>query len=365
MIPPYLENAYLAGAAEFAELPQEATAAVLAAAASVRTSAELVATMREAHECMFREQELDEKFALEVPALGEHSGMLPVLVLLSGLPRARAFWKSRGVPDEVAVQTLSDIGIWMRHHRARTGRWGLSELGWLQYHLTGKVYRLGRVQFLVGKHWGEVHAFRHRSSGEVRLFTQAGRQFRADGQFDGANHIRDPEGSWTSQFETNGHVIRGNPIAPDGHAVRQVIELRAVDWEETLRPDDSVLDMHIPAEGPLLPDAVRESVRRALAFFPAHFPDRPFKAVVCYGWLLDPTLQKILPPTANLPGFQSLFHLFPIWENEDHAFERVFGGTPADLASAPRDTDIRRAILDLYASGGRLIGGAGGLWRDT
>jgi hypothetical protein len=73
MIPPYLENAYLA-AAEFAELPEEIAAAVRAAAASVRTSAELVATLREAHECMFREEELDEKFALEVPAFRSKFG---------------------------------------------------------------------------------------------------------------------------------------------------------------------------------------------------------------------------------------------------------------------------------------------------
>ncbi len=145
--------------------------------------------------------------------------------------------------------------------------------------------------------------------------------------------------------------------------MRDPAELPAAEWEETLRPDDPVLDMHIPAEDPLAPEAVRDSVRRGLEFFPRHFPEQPFKAVVCYAWLLDPTFQRILPLQANLPGFQKLFHLFPLWESEERAFERVFGGRPADFKSAPRDTGIRRAILDLYASGGRLIGGAGGIWR--
>jgi len=286
-------------------------------------------------------------------------------VLFSGLPRARAFWASRGIPEEIAVRTLSDIGIWMRHYRGRTGRWGLKEFRWLHYHLTGKIYRLGRVQFMVGKHWGWVHAFRHRVSGEVRILAEAGRDYRADGQLDGANGIKDEAGRWTSRLEIAGGRIRGHQAAEDGHIERRMADLPAAEWEETLRPEDPVLDMHIPAEDPLAPEAVRESVRLGREFFPRHFPESPFKAVVCYAWLLDPMLQRILPPSANLPGFQKLFHLFPTWDSEEAAFTRVFGGRPADLATAPRDTGIRRAILDLYLGGGRLIGGAGGVWRDA
>ncbi|MEK7767595.1 MAG: acyltransferase domain-containing protein, partial [bacterium] len=176
-LPPYLEDAFLAEATAFAALPPEIAAAVRAAAGEVRKHPDLIRVVRDSHERVFRDREPEKKFAQEAPELGEHAGMLPVLVLFSGLPRARAFWKERAIPDAVAIHTLSDIGIWMRHYRARTGRWGLKEFRWLQYHLMGRIYRLGRVQFMVGKHWGWVHAFRHRRTGAVRLLAQAGRDF--------------------------------------------------------------------------------------------------------------------------------------------------------------------------------------------
>lgn len=361
--PPYLADAFLAESASFTGLEAEPAAAVRAAGAAVRGSAELTNEVRRAHEAIFGPEARERKFEREEPALGEHAGMLPVLVLLSGLPAARALWDERGVPLAVQVQTLSDLGLWMRHYRARKGRWGMKEFRWLWYHLTGRLYRLGRVQFMAGEFPGDVHVYRRRDSGEVALLARDGLTLRADGFLDGANRREDPAGRWTARLECWDGVTRGHRCAADGHVLKAAGEFPEREWEEVLKPKDPVLDMHIPAEEPLRAEDVVESCRRATAFFPRHFPERPFKAIACWAWLLDPTYQRILPPTSNLPRFQALFHLYPVLEYDDKAFIRVWGEPEPELARVPRDTTLRRALADLYAAGGSLIGAGGGIWR--
>jgi hypothetical protein len=76
------------------------------------------------------------------------------------------------------------------------------------------------------------------------------------------------------------------------------------------RAGDVVLSVHIPDYcGPLSPQAVSESLRRAAEFFPRHFPEHDLRLAVCHSWLLDPQLAEHLPPTSNILAFQRRFHL--------------------------------------------------------
>lgn len=55
--------------------------------------------------------------------------------------------RERGIPEEVITDTLSDIVIWTKNWSAVKGHLCLFELGWLKRHLSGKLFRLGRLQF--------------------------------------------------------------------------------------------------------------------------------------------------------------------------------------------------------------------------
>lgn len=55
-----------------------------------------------------------------------------------------------GISAEVCDSTFSDLAIWSRVCKARTGKWGLLEQIWLEKHVDGLVYRLGRLQFEIG-----------------------------------------------------------------------------------------------------------------------------------------------------------------------------------------------------------------------
>ena len=56
----------------------------------------------------------------------------------------------KGVPFEIVVETLKDIVVWAKTWSNLKGELYLGELNWLNYHLSGRLFRLGRLQFAFG-----------------------------------------------------------------------------------------------------------------------------------------------------------------------------------------------------------------------
>jgi hypothetical protein len=63
-------------------------------------------------------------------------------------------------------------------------------------------------------------------------------------------------------------------------------------WEKVLQEGDTVLDTHIPEDGPLDVGSCRDSFSRAIPFFKEHFPETGSKAFICSSWLFDPCFSK-------------------------------------------------------------------------
>ena len=118
-----------------------------------------------------------------------------------------------------------------------------------------------------------------------------------------------------------------------------------------------VLETHIPAGGNMTLERCHDSMRRALEFFPRIVPERPFAGFACDSWILNPELDRIYRPNSNIVLWQRELHLFPIATGNRCGVYFVFGTDDVDLDSAPRDTSMRRALLDHLTRGGRLIGG--------
>lgn len=119
-----------------------------------------------------------------------------------------------------------------------------------------------------------------------------------------------------------------------------------------------VLSTHIPAIGPLTPQACDESFARARTFFAEHFPDYPTTEFWCTSWLLDPRLAG-LDPASNTARFQARWAIegegspdsagvvFFVWHRRDEI----------DPATLPTDSSLRRLVA------GELV--AGRPWRLT
>ncbi|SCG67815.1 acyltransferase domain-containing protein [Micromonospora humi] len=116
------------------------------------------------------------------------------------------------------------------------------------------------------------------------------------------------------------------------------------------------IGLHIPESGPMTPAAVDASLDAARAFFPRHFPDERHTEFSCGSWLLDPQLREYLPAGSNIIRFQRRFTLEPYQEPDGidadvEVLRFVFRtlSTPPDRL--PRDTALRRAVLDHWAAG--------------
>jgi hypothetical protein len=157
---------------------------------------------------------------------------------LAATPAIRRWHTSHGIDDSISWATLGDLG---RH----IDRDGIDDPRWLVHHFRGRLFQLGRLQFL---------------------------------------------------------------RAP-------------------------VLEIHVPAGGPLLPEAVDDSFAEARAFFAAHFPDQNNRYGVMTSWMLDPQLADHLPPESNILAFQRRFVLKPGWRrNGDRAIVEALRREPGTTA---------------------------------
>lgn len=77
--------------------------------------------------------------------------------------------------------------------------------------------------------------------------------------------------------------------------------------EKNLKKGDNIIEVHIPAEGPLIKEECEKSFETAKKFFKKFYPDYEYKYFTCHSWLLDTSLKEILSDSSNIIRFQNLF----------------------------------------------------------
>jgi GNAT-like C-terminal domain len=186
----------------------------------------------------------------------------------------------------------------------------------------------------------------------VLVLAEAGQRFTQDGYLAGSTDT-----AWTAALIQAGDTVIGVPISPRGHAIPKRVRLPRSDWRMVLGQGDDVLDMHIPGEGVLSLDALRDALRQAESFFDKYYPERPFVAYVCDSWLFSPQLEAILLGESNIVRWQHEGYVLPGHEDSESFLLFTFGSRTTDLATAPQDTRLRQAIIAHLASGGDLHSG--------
>ena len=56
-------------------------------------------------------------------------------------------YKAKGIPEGILIDTLKDIVRWTETYTDINGRLYLGELHWLERHLAGQLYKVGRLQY--------------------------------------------------------------------------------------------------------------------------------------------------------------------------------------------------------------------------
>jgi len=287
------------------------------------------------------------------PTLGDAAHLFYAYVVLAGVRALQAEHHLKGVPDEITVETLRDIERWMEDYRARHGVYGFDKVRWLELHFTCRLFQLGRLQFEM-RTWAFDFTFlRDRFTQRVVAMCPDGARFRRDGQWDGADGVRDPQAS-SAQYRPGHKIIRGNPVRPDGVALTEVVSLPTVEWEPMLKRGDRTLGVHIPEGERLTPEACTDAFEHAEGFFAMYFPDHDYKAFETDSWLLDCQHAAYLPESSNIVRFQQRFYVLPGPDADDEQLlDRVFFGKFKDVDTAPRDTALQRHIVAHMRQGGR------------
>jgi hypothetical protein len=119
------------------------------------------------------------------------------------------------------------------------------------------------------------------------------------------------------------------------------------------RHGDPALDLHIPEEGPLTPEACDRSLGWARDFFPRHLPAERYRVAICTSWLLDEQLTAYLKPTSNIVRFQRRFNLLPgdAGDGDDDVLMFVFRRAAPALDELPQRTSLERAVVAHLSAG--------------
>ncbi len=326
--------------------PQANIAPLMDAAKALKTDREAKRTF-----LAFRDDWLSEKRTeLDDPKLS----IWHALAVISAYPATFRTHRKRGIPWEVTVATLEDLPRRMDDFGRTYGFPGFDAQRWMQSHVNGRIYQLGRLQFAPGKFHYSFNLYRVGST-TVPL-ARPGVHCSNDGW-----PQDDPTDGWTTQLTTRDGLLHGHTTGPTGAIQRETMAIPA-DSPLLLDAESEVLHTHIPMGKPLDTAACRASIAEAIPFFDRFFPERPWAAVCCGSWLLDRAMATFEHPPTNIVAFGELFRplSYPN-RNPDHYLRWIFGQnvTLEQARALPSPTRLQKGTLDYVASGGqpRAVGG--------
>jgi hypothetical protein len=357
------------------DFPIEAIDALQSVASLVRGDDELHSIFAEFHERTALRGEWHREWS-DLPMdtrvqarLGERTSLFYLLAYLSALPYTEARYRQLGVSAEIFHDTMLDFPFYLSDFYHLHGHWGYSHFAWIWRHVNGDLFRLGRLQYMLAPFHDGVTAFRRKfrrsvdgdlAGMDLVLLADPDQPLRADGYAYGAGQLHSddenlPAEAWKPVFEETAAGWRGNFVNPYGSVHPQTVFLPRAEWDLILQNGDTVLDLHIPRKDPLTAETCSASFRQAQEFFPRVFPDRPSKALYCHTWFFTPQLQTFLPPESSIVKFQREFYLYPFPGNVGFLWSFVFGEKNPDPSTAPRDTSLRRAVLDWLNQGKKIF----------
>lgn len=233
-----------------------------------------------------------------------------LLALLLSSNKIEENYREAGYPDGLWKEGLGDLMLWLPKLREDLGVTGLNaRIGsWVANCQKSKVMQMGRLQC-------EMH---HEFILPYAIYRE------------------------------NGQLV-----------VREVSKDAPRDPNALLQYDDAVINIHIPAAGPLKKDACMESLRRMKALKKSLGEE--FHGFVCYSWLLDGALLNLLPPHSNIREFASLGHLLPECGDEtNEVIWRLWNQKAVEngLANVPKDTALRKNVAQYLEKGGKFKEGA-------
>ena len=122
--------------------------------------------------------------------------------------------------------------------------------------------------------------------------------------------------------------------------------------KKVLPAGSPVINCHIPRGADLRGDAVSKSLSAAREFFQTYFPEKDFKAFICYSWLLYPPMVCHLSPDSTIRRFAGHFTILSSCTDSDQAMENLF----PDGSHSENMTSLQRLAAECPETFGYSLG---------
>ncbi|MBE5782494.1 MAG: hypothetical protein E7329_04160 [Clostridiales bacterium] len=269
------------------------------------------------------------------------------------------------ISDEVIFATLQEYETCLEIFRLHNGYTGFDKryYKWTLRVMNSTLFRIGRFNFEVKTFQHSVCGFRHQD-GRIMVLAD-GMRLHKSGQVLGSAGCDEEEGAFDAVITETEDAYVGFPADEMGRIKKEPIRLSKAEWSPVLRRGDDVISVHIPRAGALTKEACEASYETAWKLLRKCFPEHDFKAIICCSWMMDRQLQKLLKPTSNIVSFQNRYMPYPCKSAGGAVFIFVFQfpvGTDLekiDYQALPEDSSLRKAVKELYLSGGAIYENGG------
>lgn len=139
-----------------------------------------------------------------------------------------------------------------------------------------------------------------------------------------------------------------------------LFRLKTLEFEMGTFQGEPSLRIHIPSDGEITEDNVRESFHMAGEFFETYFPDFQYANMSCSSWLLAPNLKDVLPESSNILKFQKNFNIVGENPQDKEYVSWIFKNNKLPVTGLPENTSLQRNVKK-YMLEGKNIGSGDGI----
>ena len=252
-----------------------------------------------------------------------------------------AEYKKRELPEKIISDTFREYDTCISNYINIFARPGIRiYFEWLTQYTSLKIIRIGRFNIEIREFPEGVRVFK--KGNDIKILMDKKLMHTKGGVFGSAN-MTDDEGKYLAEIKEENGALIGYCPNNKGYCTPKPVVLEG--YNEIIKKGDMVLSVHIPASEPLSPEIIEESLKEAWDIYKKYYPEFTFKCFVCFSWMINPHIAKIMGHETNVSYFASLFTKFPIESKGNGIYKFVYNLLEPVSPSALKDnTSLRKNI---------------------
>lgn len=281
------------------------------------------------------------------------------LLILSLLPESVKYYRDHGYEYEDIKRAYSGIAGCMHTVETKIGRpaMTMSYYNWTLIYIFGEMFNHDAFNYQFREFYGGAIILKNKESGEF-IPMMIENTFHRNGRVLGSAGAIDEENSFEADFQETDEAFTGHLVIK-GRVSSEISVMKKSEWECVLRPGDEVMAVHIPKGTDLTKEEFIRSFKGSFEVVKKRFPERHPKFLVCFSWLMDPTLAELMDSSSKIVGFGNVFLKYPLLSNGREFRGWVFPNGGEDNKLLPEDTSLQRKLKSLLLAGGYIYYTAG------